>query len=108
MNLGPLISRMQMEKVLGYLAAGSAEGADLAVGGRRIEGDLAEGYFVEPTIFANVTNDMRIAREEIFGPVISVIPFDDPEEALAMANDTDYGLGGAVWTRNLATAMAMA
>ncbi len=106
-NLGPLISRTQLDRVMGYVDLGPKEGAELAAGGRRLQGDLAEGFFVEPTIFANVTNDMRIAREEIFGPVVSVIPFDDPDEALAMANDTEYGLGGAVWTRTLSTAMRM-
>ena len=71
-------------------------------------GDLARGYFVEPTVFSQVSNDMTIAREEIFGPVVSVIPFDDAEHVLGLVNDTPYGLGGAVWTQNVTTAMKMA
>ncbi|HEV2512102.1 aldehyde dehydrogenase family protein [Bosea sp. (in: a-proteobacteria)] len=107
-NLGPLISQKQLDRVLGYIDIAEKEGAVLAGGGGRLGGELAGGYFVEPTIFAQVRNDMRIAREEIFGPVISVIPFDTPDEALKLANDTVYGLGGAVWTRNIATALTMA
>ena len=106
-QLGPLISRKQMEKVLGYVEGAPGEGANLASGGQRLGGALANGYFVEPTVFSNVSNAMRIAREEIFGPVISIIPFDTADEALALANDTPYGLGGAVWTRDMATALKM-
>ena len=83
-------------------------GARLASGGRRLEGALAKGFFVEPTVFADATNDMTIAREEIFGPVVTVIPFDTVEEALALANDTAFGLAGGVWTRSLSTAHRMA
>ena len=79
---------------MGYVAIGQDEGACMAGGGQRLGGELAEGYFVEPTVFSNVANSMTIAREEIFGPVISVIPFDDTDEALRLANDTQYGLGG--------------
>lgn len=106
-NLGPLISKKQLDRVLGYVDGAPGEGARLAGGGKRLGGDLAKGYFVEPTVFADVNNDMTIAREEIFGPVISVIPFDDPDEVLRMANDTEYGLGGAVWTSNVSTALKM-
>ena len=67
-------------------------------------GDLARGYFLEPTVFVDVDNEMRIAREEIFGPVMSIIPFDNIEDAIALGNQTEYGLGGAVWTQNLSTA----
>ena len=106
-QMGPLISQQQLERVLGYVDSAVPEGATRAIGGARIRGELAEGYFIEPTVFSNVTHDMRIAREEIFGPVISVLPFDTEEEVLRLANDTEYGLGGAVWTRNLSTAMRM-
>jgi aldehyde dehydrogenase (NAD+) len=106
-QLGPLVNKKQLERVTGYLDIGPKEGARLVVGGGRPSGDLAKGYFVEPTVFADVSNTMRIAREEIFGPVISVIGFEDAEEALRLANDTTYGLGGAVWTQKLSTAMRM-
>ena len=107
-QLGPLISGKQLDRVMHYVGLGSAEGAVLAVGGKRLGGDLADGFFVEPTVFSGVNNEMSIAREEIFGPVISVIPFDDADQALRLANDTEYGLGGAVWTQNVTTAMKMA
>lgn len=105
--LGPIVSKRQMERVMSYVEIGKEEGAHLLAGGKRLAGDLAEGYFVEPTVFSNVNNNMRIAREEIFGPVISVIPFDDADEALRLANDTVYGLGGAVWTSSLKTSTRM-
>jgi aldehyde dehydrogenase (NAD+) len=104
-QLGPIVSARQLDRVLGYMDVGRDEGARLATGGKRLGGELANGYFVAPTVFDNVRNDMRIAREEIFGPVASVIPFDTVDEALKLANDTDYGLGGAVWTSNVATMM---
>jgi len=103
-DLGPLISQRQLDRVMGYVTAGPQEGAILSAGGLRIGGDLASGYFVEPTVFSGVNNAMKIAREEIFGPVISVIPFDTVDQALGLANDTPYGLGGGVWTRSLSTA----
>ena len=106
-NLGPLISERQMARVLEYVDIGSFEGARLATGGQRLSGALGSGYFVEPTVFDNVDNDMRVAQEEIFGPIMSVIPFDDGEEALRLANSIDYGLGGAVWTGNVGTATKM-
>lgn len=103
-SLGPIVSKRQMERVLGYVDIGKGEGANLLSGGGRVQGSLQDGYFVEPTVFGNVNNQMQIAREEIFGPVISVIPFDTEDEALELANDTPYGLGGAVWTANIKTA----
>jgi aldehyde dehydrogenase (NAD+) len=105
-QLGPLISQRQLDRVMSYITIGREEGAHLAVGGNRLGGELAEGYFVAPTVFSNVTNDMRIAREEIFGPVASVIAFDTVEEAIRLGNATDYGLGGAVWTSHVGTMMA--
>lgn len=102
-QIGPLISQRQLERVMHYLDVGAKE-AQLAAGGQRLGGELANGFFVEPTIFSHVSNDMTIAREEIFGPVASVIPFDTVEDALRLANDTPYGLAGGVWTRNLSTA----
>ena len=82
-QLGPLISQKQLDRVLKYVDIGSEEGARLTHGGKRLGGDLAQGYFIEPTVFAGVHNDMTIAREEIFGPVISVIPFDERRRSLA-------------------------
>jgi aldehyde dehydrogenase (NAD+) len=102
-QIGPLISQRQLERVMHYVDVGDKE-AQLVHGGQRLSGELAKGFFVEPTVFANVRNDMTIAREEIFGPVASVIPFDTAEEALQLANDTPFGLAGGVWTRNLSTA----
>jgi aldehyde dehydrogenase (NAD+) len=106
-QMGPLISQQQLDRVMGYVQGAVPEGATLVAGGSRLGGDLADGYYIEPTVFSNVTPNMRIAREEIFGPVISVLPFDTEEEVLSLANATEYGLGGAVWTRNLSTAMRM-
>ncbi|MFN8674605.1 MAG: aldehyde dehydrogenase family protein [Candidatus Sericytochromatia bacterium] len=100
-KMGPLVSKEHFDRVLGYIEKGKQEGAKLVFGGEKLGGDLENGYFVSPAIFANVTNDMTIAKEEIFGPVASVIPFEDEEEAIAIANDTNYGLAGAVWTRDI-------
>ena len=106
-NMGPLISQQQLDRVMGYVQGAVPQGASLAMGGNRLGGDLASGYFVEPTIFSNVSPGMTIAREEIFGPVMSVLPFDSEEEVLRLANGTEYGLGGAVWTSNISTALRM-
>jgi aldehyde dehydrogenase (NAD+) len=107
-NLGPVVSGKQLDRVLRYIDIGGREGAQLAHGGTRLGGALASGFFVEPTVFANVDNRMTIAREEIFGPVAAVIPFDDLDEALRIANDTPYGLAGGVWTQNVSTAHRVA
>lgn len=95
-EIGPLISRRQRDRVEKYLTIGVGEGASLITGGGRP--DIDRGWYVQPTIFADVTNSMTIAREEIFGPVAAVIPYDSEEEAIALANDSDFGLAGAVWT----------
>ncbi|MCP2035286.1 aldehyde dehydrogenase (NAD+) [Planomicrobium sp. HSC-17F08] len=108
-GVGPVISQRQKETVLDYIQSGIDEGARLVCGGKEavIDG-LENGYFIEPTIFADVTNDMKIAREEIFGPVLCVIPYDHIDEAIAMANDTIYGLAGGVWTRDVNKAYEVA
>ncbi|NIA68992.1 aldehyde dehydrogenase [Pelagibius litoralis] len=99
-QMGAMVDDTQMERVLGYIEKGQAEGAKLAMGGERIMAETG-GYYIEPTIFDNVKNDMAIAQEEIFGPVLSTISFSDPEEAIRIGNDTIYGLASAVWTSDI-------
>jgi acyl-CoA reductase-like NAD-dependent aldehyde dehydrogenase len=106
-TMGPLISKIQQEKVLKYIEIGKNEGAKLVIGGKK-PAHLKKGFFVEPTIFENVHNKMTIAQEEIFGPVVSVIKFSNIDEAVAMANDSVFGLAGSVWSRNIPEAIAIA
>jgi aldehyde dehydrogenase (NAD+) len=108
-QMGPQISGRQMDRILDYIASGKEEGARLVCGGERdSEGDKAHGFFVKPTIFADVQPEMRIAREEIFGPVLCVMRFRDAAEAIRIANATTYGLAAAVWTNDLKMAHRMA
>lgn len=102
-KMGPLVSKEHFDRVKSFIDIGIKEGATLQLGGTSIPGyeDGKKGYFISPTIFSNVKNTMRIAREEIFGPVASVIPFQDEAEAIQIANDTSFGLAGAVWTRDI-------
>jgi len=106
-QIGPLVAERQRERVLGFIDAGIGEGARVTTGGGRPDG-LDRGWFVEPTVFGDVDNKMTIAQEEIFGPVLSVIPFDDHDDAVAIANDSPYGLCGSVWSADAATATELA
>jgi aldehyde dehydrogenase (NAD+) len=97
-HIGPVVSELQFSRIQALIAAGIEEGATLLVGGPGKPADFDKGFFVRPTIFCDVSNDMRIAREEIFGPVLSIIPFEGEDEAIRIANDTPYGLAAYVET----------
>jgi aldehyde dehydrogenase (NAD+) len=104
----PLINTRQLERVLGFIERAQEGGARLVTGGTRPDGDLAAGNFVRPTVFADVDNGMEIAREEVFGPVLAVVPFTDEDEAVRLANDTEYGLGAGVYTTDARRAFRLA
>jgi phenylacetaldehyde dehydrogenase len=98
-ELGPLVSDVQRDRVCGYIASGVGQGATVAAGGGRVG---ERGYFVQPTVLTNVRQDMRVVQEEIFGPVVVALPFDDVDDAVRLANDTMYGLGASIWSNDLA------
>jgi len=100
-RLGAIVSQEQMQTVLGYIETGTKEGANLITGGNRVSVDGGKGFFLEPTIFGDVTNDMKIAQEEIFGPVLATLSFDDVDQVIDLANRNQYGLAAAIWTRDI-------
>jgi acyl-CoA reductase-like NAD-dependent aldehyde dehydrogenase len=104
-QIGPVVDQSQLDTVLDYVDQGTRAGATLVAGGTRLDGPLSDGFYVEPTIFDNVSPDVSISREEIFGPVLSVTPFDTIDDAVRLANDSPYGLASAVWSSNINTAI---
>ena len=107
-HIGPVVSKVQYDKIINLIELGKKEGANLACGGSDRPQDLSKGYYIQPTIFTNVTNDMEIAKSEIFGPVLSIIPFDSEEEAINIVNDTEYGLGNYIQTSDMEKARRVA
>ncbi len=107
-EIGPMVAQRQQERVEKYIALGQEEGARVVVGGNGMPDGVSSGWYVRPTVFADVDNRMRIAQEEIFGPVLSVIPFDDVDDAVRIANDSEYGLAGTVWTGDVETGLDVA
>src|SRR5210317_1771279 len=107
-HIGPVVSKVQYEKIINLIELGKKEGAKLVCGGSDLPQDLSKGYYIQPTIFTNVTNDMKIAKSEIFGPVLSMIPFDSEEEAIKIVNDTEYGLGNYIQTSDTEKARRVA
>jgi aldehyde dehydrogenase (NAD+) len=106
--LGPLVSEPQLVRVRGYIEKGQAEGARLVTGGAEPPEGLEEGFFVRPTVFSDVTTEMTIAQEEIFGPVLAIMPYEDEDDAVRIANDSIYGLAGGVWSGDEERAKAVA
>jgi acyl-CoA reductase-like NAD-dependent aldehyde dehydrogenase len=107
-DLGPIVSDEQLQKVLGYVEEGFAGGGKAVVGGGRVGGSLEKGYFMQPTIFVDVDDDMKLVREEIFGPVVCAMPFDDPDDIVRRANATEYGLAAGIWTTDVRKAYRIA
>ena len=108
-EMGPIISEGQMKRILGYIQSGVDEGAHLSLGGRRlVDGEYGRGFFVQPTVFEEVERRMKIFQEEVFGPVLCVLPFQDEEDAISIANDTNFGLAGDIWSKSLTRIMKVA